>query len=66
MGFDYRTYTGLGNQTLGGPKENLVHTRAQEEGAVTLQEIEPDLPVNIQESPVAAWVDSILPLGQGH
>ena len=48
MGFDYRTYTGLGNQTLGGPKENLVHTRAQEEGAVTLQEIEPDLPVSVQ------------------
>ena len=23
MGFDYRTYTGLGKQTLGGHKQNL-------------------------------------------
>ena len=35
MGFDYRTYTGLGKQTLGGHKQNLVHTRTQEKGAVT-------------------------------
>ena len=63
MGFDYRTYTGLGNQTLGGPKENLVHTRAQEEGAVTLQEIEPDLPVSVQES--LAWVGGGLLQGWG-
>ena len=39
MGFDYRTYTGLGKQTLGGHKQNLVPTRAQEKGAVTLQEL---------------------------
>ena len=56
MGFDYRTYTGLGNQTLGGPKENLVHTRAQEEGAVTPQETDPDLPETVQESLAEAWV----------
>ena len=56
MGFDYRTYTGLGKQTLGGHKQNLVHTRIQEKGAVTLQETEPDLPVSVQESLVEVWV----------
>jgi len=50
VGFDYRTYTGVGEKILGGHKENFVHTRTQEEGAVTLQEIEPDLPVSVQES----------------
>ena len=52
MGFDYRTYTGLGKQTLGGHKQNLVHTRTQEKGAVTPQETDPDLSVSVQESPV--------------
>ena len=33
MGFDHRTYTGLGKQTLGGHKQNLVHTRTQEKGS---------------------------------
>ena len=32
VGFDYRTYTGLGKQTLGGHKQNLAHTRTQEKG----------------------------------
>ena len=56
MGFDYRTYTGLGKQTLGGHKQNLVHTRTQEKGAVTPQEADPDLPVSVQKSLVEAWV----------
>ena len=30
-----RSYTGLGKQTLGGHRQNLMHTRTQEEGAVT-------------------------------
>ena len=30
VGFDYRTSTGLGKPTLGGHKQNLVHTRSQE------------------------------------
>ena len=47
MGFDYTTYTGLGEQTLGGHKQNLVHTRTQEKGAVTPQETDPDLPVSV-------------------
>ena len=66
MELDYRTYTGLGKQTLGGHKENLVHTRTQEKGAVTPQETGPDLPVSVQESPVDVWVDSGLLQGQGH
>ena len=56
MGFDYRTYLGLGKQTLGGHKQNLVHTRSQEKGTVTPKETDPDLPVSVQESPVEVWV----------
>ncbi len=66
MGFDYRTYTGLGKQTLGGHKQNLVHTRTQEKGAVTPQETDPDLPMSVQESLAEAWVSSGLLQGQGH
>ena len=29
------SYTGLGNKTLGGHKQNPVYTRIQEKGAVT-------------------------------
>ena len=61
-----RTYTGLGKQTLGGHKQNLVCTRIQEKGAVTPQETDPDLPVSVQESPAEAWVDSGLLQVQGH
>ena len=51
-----RTYTELGKQTLGGHKQNLVHSRTQEKGAVTPQETDPDLPVSVQESLAEAWV----------
>ena len=61
LGFDYRTSIGLGKQTLGGHKQNLVLTRTQKKGAVTLQESEPDLPVSVQESQVEGWVDSGCP-----
>ena len=66
VGFDYRTFTGLGKQTLGGHKQNLVCTRNQEKGAVSSQESEPDLPVSVQESPAEVWVESGLLWGQGH
>ena len=65
-GFDYRTSRGLGKQTLGGYKQNLVHTRTQGKGSVAPQETEPDLPVSVLESPVESWVDSGLLWGQGH
>ena len=51
---------------LGGYKQNLVHTRTQEKGAVTPQETEPDLPVSVQESLAEAWVSCGLLQGQGH
>ena len=66
MGFDYRTCTGLGKQTLGGHKQNFVHTRTQETGAVTPQESDPDFPVSVQESLVEAWVGGGLLQGWGH
>ena len=56
MGFDYRAYTGLGKQTLGGQKQNLVGTRTQEKGVVTPQETDSDLPVSVQESLAEVWV----------
>ena len=66
MGFDYRTYMGLGKQTFGGHKQNLVSTRTQEKGAVTTQETDPDLPMSVQESLAEAWVSGGLLQGQGH
>ena len=61
-----RTYTGLGKQNLGGYKQNLVHTRTQEKGAVTPQETDPDLSLSVQESLVEAWVGGGLLQGWGH
>ena len=58
VGFDYRTSIGLGKQTLGGHKQNLVCTRTQEKGAVTPQETDPNLPVSIQELPAEVWMGS--------
>ena len=60
-----RTYIGLGKQTLGRHKQNLVCTRTQEKGVVIPQETDPDLPVSVQESLVEAWVSSGLLLGLG-
>ena len=53
-------------QTLGGRKQNFVCTRTQEEGAVTPQETDPDLPVSVQEFPVEACVGSGLLQGWGY
>ena len=66
VGFDYRTYTGLRKQILGGHTQNLVCTRTQKKGAVIPQETKPDLSVSVQESSMEAWVDSDMPWGQGH
>ena len=33
---------------------------------MTPQEIEPDLPVSVQESLVEVWISSGMPWGQGH
>ena len=66
MGFDYRTYTGLGKQPLGEHKQNLVCTGTQEKGAVTPQETDPDSPVSVQESPAEVWVGGGLLHGREH
>ena len=66
MGFDYRHYTGLGKQTLGGHKQKLVYTRTREKGAVTPQETDQDLAESVQESLAEAWVDTGLLHGQKH
>ena len=49
--------------TFGGHKQNLVHTRTQEKGAVTPQETDPDFPRGVQESPEEVWVSSGLLYG---
>ena len=61
-----RTYTGLGKQILGGHKQNLVHTRTQEKGAVTPQDTDPDMHMSVLESPMEAWVSGGLLQGQRH
>ena len=61
-----RTYIGLGKQTLGGHKQNIVHTKTQEKGAVTPQETDPGLPVSVQESLVEVWIGGGLLQGWGH
>jgi len=65
VGFDYITSTGLGKQTPGGQKQNLVHTSIQEKGTVSPQETETDLPVSVQEFLAEAWVNTGLLQGQG-
>ena len=63
------TSTGLEetlHSTLGEHKQNLVHTRIQEKGAVAPQETEPDFSVSVQESPAEAWVNSGLLCDLGH
>ena len=65
MGLDYRTSTGLGKQTLRKHKQNLVHTRTQEKGALTPQDTEPELPVSVQESAVDTREDTGLPRVRG-
>ena len=54
--FDYRIITKLGKQTFGGHKQNFVHTRGQEKGAVSPQKTQPNLPVSVQEFLMEAWV----------
>ena len=65
MGFDCRICTGLGKQTLGGHKKNLVCARTHEKGAATPQDFESDLPVRVQEPLAEAWVNSGLLQGSG-
>ena len=51
---------------LVGHRQNFVHTRTQEKGAVTPKEIDPDLPMSVQESPAEPWVGGGLLQGWGY
>ena len=55
-----------GNRFLEGKKQNLVHTRTQEKGAVTPQDTDPDMHMSVLESPMEAWVSGGLLQGQRH
>ena len=63
VGFDYRTSTGLGKQTLGGHKQTCGYQDPGERSS------EPTWDwarlAFVQESSVEAWVDSGLPQGRG-
>ena len=56
----------MGKQILGGYKQNLMHIRTQEKGAVTPQETDPGLPGSVEESPAKAWVGGDLLQDWGH
>ena len=47
-------------------KQNLVSTRTQGKGALTLQETDPDLPVSVQEFRAETWAISDPLQGRGH
>ena len=47
-----------------GTNRNLC-TRTQDKGALTVQEIDPDLSVSVQESPAEAWFSGGLLQGVG-
>ena len=49
-----------GKWTFEGHKQNLVSTRTHENGEVTPQETDPDLPMSVEESLVDVWVGSSL------
>ena len=53
-------------ETLGGHKQNLVHTRTQKKGAAAPQKTEPDTPVSVLESLAEASVSSGLQRDHGH
>ena len=59
MGLDYRTFTELGKQTIGGHKQNVVHSRSLEKGVVFPQKTKQNLPVSVQGFLLEAWVDSL-------
>ena len=68
MGFDCKTSTGSGETKtpLLEGKQNLLHTKTQGKGAVTLQETEPDIFAGVGGSPVEAWGGSSSTQGPRH
>ena len=55
-----------GYRLLESTNKTLFAPRTQEKEAMTPQETEPDLPENVQESPVKAWVNCGLLGSQRH
>ena len=53
---DFNRTGGNRDSTLGGHTQSSVHIRTQEEGAVTPQQTEPDLPASVGGSPAEAGV----------
>ena len=66
VGFDYRISTGLGKQSLGRHKQNIVSTRIQGKRTVTPQETKPYLPVSVWDSLVGTCANNCLMCDQGH
>ena len=66
VGFNYRTYTGLGNTLLEGRNKILCAPRPRRKEQWPPQETDPDLPMSVQESPAEAWVSGGLLQGWGH
>ena len=60
----FKTYIGLESRLLQGTNKTLLAD--QEKRVVTPQEIDPVLPVSVQESLAEVWVNSGLLQGQGH
>ena len=63
---DFHRIRGNKDSTLGGQTENLLHTKTQGKGAVTLQETEPDIFAGVGRSPVEAWGGSSSTQGPRH
>ena len=61
-----RMTEGNRDSSLGGQKYNFEHTKTQRRGAVTQQETEPKVPINIGGPPVEAWVGRGSPQGWVH
>ena len=55
---DFHRAGGNRDSSLGGHKQNLVHTKIQGKESVTPQETEPDLPASVRGSPVEVRVGS--------
>ena len=63
---DFHRTSGNRDSSLGGHKQNLVHTKTQGKEGVTSQETELKLPTRVGGFPVEAWVVRGSPQGRGH
>ena len=66
VGFDYRTFTGLGNRLLESTNKTLCTPRPRTKEQWPCKKTELNLPVSVQESLEETWVNSGLLRGQGY